>query len=98
MALKPYLATASLPTKSASAGGGAEAAESARERREYIESQTRRVLERRGVDVRNGAAVEGRRMGGEEVRALEEIVAAMGGRNGEREEAGDEGDRMDTGD
>ncbi|OCK92269.1 Mis12-domain-containing protein [Cenococcum geophilum 1.58] len=98
VALKPYLATASLPTKSASAGGGAEAAEAARERREYIESQTRRVLERRGVDVRNGAAVEGRRMGGEEVRALEEIVAAVGGRNGEREEAGDEGDRMDTGD
>ena len=49
------------------------------------------------MDVRNGAAVEGRRMGGEEVRALEEIVAAMGGRNGEPEETGDEGDRMDTG-
>ena len=48
------------------------------------------------MDVRNGAAVEGRRMGGEEVRALEEIVAAMGRRNGEPE-VGDEGDRMDTG-
>ena len=47
--------------------------------------------------MRNGAAVEGRRMGGGEVRALEEIVAAMGGRNEEPEEAGDGGDRMDTG-
>ena len=47
--------------------------------------------------MRNGAAVEGRRMGGEEVRALEEIVAAMGRRNGEPEETGDEGDQMDTG-
>ncbi|OCL12889.1 Mis12-domain-containing protein [Glonium stellatum] len=96
-ALRPYLATTSLPTKSAAAGG-AEAAEAARERRDYIESQTRRVLERRGVDVRNGAAVEGRRMNGEEVRALEEIVAAMGGQNREPEEGADEGDRMDTGD
>ncbi|KAF2492381.1 putative MIND kinetochore complex component Mtw1, partial [Lophium mytilinum] len=65
--LKPYLATASLP----SGRETTEAAEAARERKEYVESQTRRVLERRGVDVRNGGAVEGRRVAGDEVRALE---------------------------
>jgi kinetochore protein Mis12/MTW1 len=46
----------------------------------YIETQTRRALERVGVDAVTGPDVEvmGRRMdGGEETRALEGIVNAM---------------------
>lgn len=93
-ALKPYLATASLPA----ARGTSEAAEAARERKEYVESQTRRVLERRGVDVRNGGAVEGRRVGAEEVRALEGLVGVLGkGREDAGPGAEDGGDEMDTG-
>ncbi|OCK81614.1 Mis12-domain-containing protein [Lepidopterella palustris CBS 459.81] len=99
-ALRPYLATTSLPTHSAAAGTD-EAAEGARERREYVESQTRRVLERRGVDVRNGTAVEGRRVAAEEVKALEEVVKVMSrGKGAKQDQESDEGDRdkMDTGD
>lgn len=45
----------------------------------YIETQTRRALERVGVDAVTGPDVEvmGRRMGGEETRALEGIVNTM---------------------
>jgi kinetochore protein Mis12/MTW1 len=44
----------------------------------YIESQTKRALERVGVDAVVTTDTElGRRMGGEEARALEGIVNAM---------------------
>ena len=46
----------------------------------YIESQTKRALERVGVDAASIPDTEalGRRMGAEETRALEDIVAGMG--------------------
>ncbi|KAK5013661.1 Mis12 protein-domain-containing protein [Cryomyces antarcticus] len=48
------------------------------ERRAYIESQTRRHLERRGVDLDAEDSVgQGRRIGPEEVRAIEAIVGAL---------------------
>ncbi|TKA75712.1 hypothetical protein B0A49_03910 [Cryomyces minteri] len=48
------------------------------ERRAYIESQTRRHLERRGVDLNaEGSVGLGRRIGPEEVRAIEAIVGAL---------------------
>lgn len=60
-------------------------------RQAYIETQTKRALER--VDVDSVAAPDteflGRRMGGEETRALEDIVAGM------REQERQEGDRME---
>jgi kinetochore protein Mis12/MTW1 len=56
----------------------------------YIESQTKRALERVGVDAVVTQDMElGREMGGEEARALEEIVNAMAARQ-ERD-----GDKME---
>lgn len=62
----------------------------------YIESQSRRVLERRGVDTRDGVEgnVEGSRVRADELSALEGIVGALGGGKGEGQ--GDEGEAMDT--
>ncbi|MBE7179814.1 MAG: hypothetical protein INR71_01170 [Terriglobus roseus] len=56
----------------------------ARERSEYVETQTMRILERRGVDLSEASASKaaggsGRRIGKEEVEALERIVSVMGG-------------------
>jgi kinetochore protein Mis12/MTW1 len=56
------------------------------------------VLERRGVDVKNGGAVEGRRVAGEEVRALEALVGVLGKDGKKGTEGEGEGDEMDTGD
>lgn len=63
----------------------------------YIESQSRRVLERRGVDTRDGVEgmVEGNRVRGEEVRALEGVVGGLKGGERGKEEGGEE-DNMDT--
>ena len=49
-------------------------------RYEYIETQTKRALERVGVDAAPIPDTEalGRRNGAEETRALEDIVAGMG--------------------
>lgn len=59
-------------------------------RKIYIESQSKRILEQRGVDTRDG--VEGvwdaRRVGGEEVRGLEGLVGGLVGRSGDGESAG----------
>jgi kinetochore protein Mis12/MTW1 len=51
----------------------------ASERKEYLESQTKRALERRGVDTRDGVegVVEGRRVGPEDVKGLEELVQGL---------------------
>jgi kinetochore protein Mis12/MTW1 len=87
-------------------------AEQSRERKTYLESQSKRILEKRGVDTRDGVegVWESRRMGGEEVRGLENVLGALGrgkseeGMGGDtraraREDGGREGgdgDRMDT--
>lgn len=60
----------------------------------YLESQSKRILERRGVDTRDGVegAWEGRRPGGEEVKGLEAVVEGLGrGKEGVVEEASGKG-------
>ncbi|KAH7406974.1 Mis12 domain-containing protein [Phaeosphaeria sp. MPI-PUGE-AT-0046c] len=75
--LQPHLATTALPTSTASTKNSEEMT---RERKVYVESQSKRILERRGVDTKDG--VEGvwdsRRVGAEEVRGLEGLVQSMG--------------------
>jgi len=60
----------------------------AEERRDYIESQTRRRLEKDGIDVDSGeglsrsghvATALGRSVGNDEIRAIEQVVGLMGG-------------------
>jgi kinetochore protein Mis12/MTW1 len=60
-------------------GGGA--AELNKERKVYIESQSKRILERRGVDTTDGVegGLEGPRRAPEEVRGLEGLVQGLGG-------------------
>ncbi|RAR11869.1 mis12 domain-containing protein [Stemphylium lycopersici] len=101
--LKPHLATASLPANTTTSSSNAAAqAESSTERRIYVESQSKRILERRGVDVVDGVegAWEGSRVRGDEVRGLEGLVEGMGRGGGKEGQvvhgAGDEGDAMDT--
>lgn len=75
--LQPHLATTALPTSTSSTKNSEERT---RERKVYVESQSKRILERRGVDTKDG--VEGvwdtRRVGAEEVRGLEGLVQSMG--------------------
>jgi kinetochore protein Mis12/MTW1 len=54
----------------------------------YIESQTRRALDRVGLDAVTApdGEVLGRRMGAEETRALEGIVGAMSARQQKQED------------
>ena len=82
------------------ARGKGEGEERANERRAYIESQSRRILEKRGVDTKDGVEgnFEGQRTRVEEIGALEGIVSAIGaGESGESgENGGAEGDTMDT--
>lgn len=68
--------------------------ELAKERQVYIESQSKRILERRGVDTMDGVegAVEGQRVRAEEVRGLEGIVQRMG----KERRTENDGDAMDT--
>ncbi|KAG9693747.1 hypothetical protein KCU95_g6220, partial [Aureobasidium melanogenum] len=75
--LRSHLAT--LPAKDMAATVD----QSTEARQAYIESQTRRALDRAGVDAAPTPDTEslGRRMGGEETRALENIVAAMTAQN-----------------
>ncbi|KAF2466375.1 uncharacterized protein BDR25DRAFT_293831 [Lindgomyces ingoldianus] len=97
--LKPHLATTALPLHSTS-----EKEESARERKMYIESQSKRILERRGVDTREGVEGvlegQGQRLRSEEVRGLESLVEGMrrsrSGAGGAGNEASGDGDEMDT--
>jgi kinetochore protein Mis12/MTW1 len=72
-----------LRPKLAGLGGeaGAKESEQARERRIYIEKQTRKVLEKRGVEIGNESVELGRRVPPEELAALEGIVDGMGGSN-----------------
>ncbi|TID17973.1 Mis12-domain-containing protein [Venturia nashicola] len=70
-----------LRPKLAELGGDAAVKESeqAKERRIYIENQTRKVLEKRGVEIGDEAVEMGRRVPPEELAALEGIVEGMGG-------------------
>ncbi|USP80306.1 uncharacterized protein yc1106_07580 [Curvularia clavata] len=99
----PYLRqlVASLKPHLSSTSSSAPASTQHEQRRAYIESQAKRVLERRGVDTVDGVEgvweVGGTRVGGEEVRGLEALVGSgmNGGKKGSGEEVGDE-DKMDT--
>ncbi|KAF1939896.1 hypothetical protein EJ02DRAFT_380768 [Clathrospora elynae] len=108
--LKPHLATTALPSNTTSTttpsneknGNGSareqEKEELSRERKLYVESQSKRILERRGVDTRDGVegVWEGSRVRAEEVRGLEGLVAGMGRGSGKAEGKGDV-DMDDTG-
>lgn len=72
--LRPKIAAASQDTSAGARESGVQ-----RERRLYVESQTRKVLERRGISIGEGGGTEqlGRRIGSEELRALEGIVDGL---------------------
>lgn len=76
-ALRTHLATLPVKNMAATVDQSTEA------RHAYIESQTRRALDRAGVDASVTPDTESlvRRMGGDETRALEGIVAAMAAQN-----------------
>lgn len=94
--LKPHLGTTALPSSTAASKN---AEEVARERKVYLESQSKRILERRGVDTRDGVEGiwEARRVGGEEVRGLEGLVGGLArGKETDRSRGDGEGEEMDT--
>ncbi|KAK7517416.1 Mis12 domain-containing protein [Phyllosticta citriasiana] len=69
-----------LRPKVAGLGPSATGSDLSQERRDYIENQTRRLLERRGVDVKNGeGSVEGmgRRVAPDEVRGMEAVAGLL---------------------
>ncbi|KAJ4373359.1 hypothetical protein N0V83_003654 [Neocucurbitaria cava] len=88
--LQPHLATTALPTNTTNGRAGSEKEEVTRERKMYVESQSKRILERRGVDTRDGVegVWEGSRVRAEEVRGLEGLVEGMDRKKGDREEEG----------
>lgn len=72
----------------------------ARERSEYVEAQTMRILEHRGVDLSargdaDDGVGEGRRVPQEEVEALERIVGALSGRRRKEDEDAGDGEEME---
>ncbi|KAG9191589.1 hypothetical protein G6011_10323 [Alternaria panax] len=103
--LKPHLADIALPTNTTSSphttnsqSQAKEQEELSRERKVYVESQSKRILERRGVDTRDG--VEGvwdgaSRVGADEVRGLEGLVEGLS-RGAQAEESVEGGEAMDT--
>lgn len=101
--LKPHLPTTALPPNTSGKAGEKE--EVTRERKAYVESQSKRILERRGVDTRDGVegVWEGSRVRSEEVRGLEGVVEGLergkvergdGSVEKHRDQEGD-GDEMD---
>ncbi|QDS77521.1 hypothetical protein FKW77_000720 [Venturia effusa] len=60
-------------------GTAVKESEQAKERRIYIENQTRKVLEKRGVEISKEPVELGRRVPPEELAALEGIVEGLGG-------------------
>ncbi|KAL1800908.1 hypothetical protein ACET3X_001250 [Alternaria dauci] len=103
--LKPHLTNTALPSNTTSSphttnssSQAKDKEELSRERKVYVESQSKRILERRGVDTRDGVegVWEGRsRVGTEEVRGLEGLVEGFN-RRGKPAENGDDGEAMDT--
>ncbi|KAH6644542.1 Mis12 domain-containing protein [Boeremia exigua] len=91
--LRPHLASTALPSSAP-----ADADDASRERKAYLESQSKRILERRGVDTKEGVegAVEGGRVRAEEVRGLESIVEALGRGRGRGSAVVKDGEAMDT--
>jgi kinetochore protein Mis12/MTW1 len=79
-------------------GKSGEGEEKVTERRAYIESQSRRILEKRGVDTRDGVEgnFEGQRARVEEIGALEGIVKALGTGERGKNEGDADADAMDT--
>ncbi|KAF2140260.1 uncharacterized protein K452DRAFT_327651 [Aplosporella prunicola CBS 121167] len=101
--LRPKIAALSAAAAASSEGAeGAEVPEnaSARARRDYVETQTRRLLEKRGVDVRSGEGGDGeglgRRVGQDEIRGMEAVAELLGKPAEERVERAAEADRMDV--
>jgi kinetochore protein Mis12/MTW1 len=60
-----------------STSAGAREDDTARERRLYIENQARKALERRGVEIGSAAEATGRKVGPEELAALEGITEGL---------------------
>lgn len=93
MQLRPRVAALGVP------GGVGPGTELSQARRAYVESQTKKLLERRGVDVKGGeggAEGLGRRIQPEEVRGMEAVAGLVGVvPGGEGGEEGGEGDRME---
>ncbi len=99
--LKPHLATAALPKNTSGKAG--EKDELTRERKAYVESQSKRILERRGVDTKDGVegVWDGNKVRSDEVRGLEQLVESIskGGRKEDHAGAGhgeNDGEAMDT--
>ncbi|CAA9960989.1 Mis12 domain containing protein [Pyrenophora teres f. maculata] len=110
--LKPHLPTTALPSNTTTSttphsaspaqAGAKNKEELSRERKVYVESQSKRILERRGVDTKDG--VEGvwegsSRVRADEVRGLEGLVASLekgDTRAGAKEEEERDVDAMDT--
>ncbi|XP_014551214.1 hypothetical protein COCVIDRAFT_20483 [Bipolaris victoriae FI3] len=92
--LKPHLASST--SSSSTAGTQDTSQDRSAQRRLYIEAQSKRVLERRGVDTTDGVEgaweVGGTRVRGEEVRGLEGLFP---GNKMEKEGEVEEGDKMD---
>ncbi|EOA85370.1 uncharacterized protein SETTUDRAFT_137990 [Exserohilum turcica Et28A] len=80
--LKPHLSTTALPhnSNSSTSTSTSDAKDTSTQRKLYVESQTKRVLERRGIDTRDGVegVWHGERVAADEVRALEALVAGFG--------------------
>ncbi|KAB2105511.1 hypothetical protein AG0111_0g6405 [Alternaria gaisen] len=103
--LKPHLSNTALPSNTTSSphttdslSQSKDKEELSRERKVYVESQSKRILERRGVDTRDGVEgvwEGGSRVGAEEVRGLEGLVDGFN-RRGKVGENGDHGEAMDT--
>jgi kinetochore protein Mis12/MTW1 len=108
--LKPHLPNSALPSNTTplphatnSQPQAKDKEELSRQRKVYIESQSKRILERRGVDTRDGVEgvwEGGSRVGADEVRGLEGLVDAFGrgdkAKKANEQENGDDGDVMDT--
>ncbi|EUC45671.1 hypothetical protein COCMIDRAFT_94965 [Bipolaris oryzae ATCC 44560] len=95
--LKPHLASTSTSSTSSAANATEASQDRSAQRRLYIEAQSKRVLERRGVDTMDGVEgaweLGGTRVRGEEVRGLEGLFPAK-----EKEKEGEgegEGEKMD---
>ncbi|KAF1844370.1 uncharacterized protein K460DRAFT_317867 [Cucurbitaria berberidis CBS 394.84] len=79
--LKPHIATAAALPSNTTNSRASEKDEVKRERKMYVESQSKRILERRGVDTRDGVegVWGGSRVRAEEIRGLEGLVGGLSG-------------------